>query len=127
MLRIALLTARSRPGTFLGALLAFFCSGVLAMAGGMLLQAALQTHPPVERYAGTTAVVTGRQVVGGENHVVLAERARLSSALVGRIAAVPGVRAAIGDISVPAQLGARSTEAHGWSSTRLTPYVLSAG
>jgi putative ABC transport system permease protein len=127
MLRVALLTARSRPGTFVGALLAFFCSGVLAMAGGMLLEAALQTHPPVERYAGTAAVVTGQQVVGGEDKVVLAERARVNAALATRIAGVPGVRAAIGDITVPAQLGGRSTEAHGWSSAQLTPYVLTAG
>jgi putative ABC transport system permease protein len=127
MLRIAILTARSRPGTFIGALLAFFCSGVLAMAGGMLLEAALQTKPPVERYAGAAAVVTGQQVVGGENHVVLAERARLDTALTAKAAAVPGVRAAIADVSVPAQLGTRATEAHGWSSARLTPFVLRAG
>ncbi len=34
---------------------------------------------------------------------------------------------AIGDVSVPAELGDRVTVAHGWSSTALTPYVLSAG
>jgi putative ABC transport system permease protein len=127
MLRTAILTARSRPSTFVGALLAFFCAGVLAMAGGMLLEAALRTHPPVERYSATAAVVTGQQVVGSEDKVVLAERARVNAGLATRIAAVPGVRTAIGDISVPAQLGGRSTEAHGWSSSRLTPYVLTAG
>src|SRR3954447_13806133 len=127
MLRIALLTARSRPGTFLGALLAFFAAGVLAMAGGMLLQAALSSHPPVERFAGTAAVVTGHQVVGTENKVVLAERARVNASLATRLAAVPGVRAAIADTSVPAQLGTHAAEAHGWSSARLTPYALTAG
>jgi putative ABC transport system permease protein len=127
MLRTAILTARSRPSTFVGALLAFFCAGVLAMAGGMLLEAALRTHPPVERYSATAAVVTGQQVVGSEDKVVLAERARVNAGLATRIAAVPGVRTAIGDISVPAQLGGRTTEAHGWSSSRLTPYVLTAG
>src|SRR5436190_14059480 len=115
MLRIAILTARSRPGTFIGALLAFFAAGILAMAGGMLLQAALRTHPPVERYSATAAVVTGQQVVGADHDVVLAERARVSTSLVTRLAAVPGVRAALGDVSVPAELGSRSTEAHGWS------------
>src|SRR3954468_21219322 len=127
MLRIALLTARSRPGTFLGALLAFFAAGVLAMAGGMLLQAALSTHPPVERFAGAAAVVTGHQVVGKEDKVVLAERARVNASLATRLAAVPGVRAAIADTSVPAHLGTHAAEAHGWSSARLTPYALSAG
>ena len=127
MLRLALQSARSRPGTFLGALLAFFCAGVLAMAGGMLLQAALTTEPPVERYAGADVVVTGQQAVGGEDKVVLPERARVSSALVDRLAGVPGVEAAIADVSVPALLGRRQTTAHGWASARLTPYVLTAG
>src|SRR5436190_15069754 len=127
MLRIAILTARSRPGTFVGALLAFIACGVLAMAGAMLLAAALRTHPPVERYAGTAAVVTGQQVVGADHDVVLAERARVSSSLADRLATVPGVRAAIGDVSVPAALGHTSAEAHGWASARLTPYVLTAG
>lgn len=40
---------------------------------------------------------------------------------------MPGVRAAIGDVSVAARLGSRSAEAHGWASAALTPYVLSAG
>src|SRR5689334_12462944 len=99
MLRLAILTARSRPGTFAGTLLAFFAAGVLAMAGGMLLEAALRTQPPVERYSGTVAVVTGHQIVGTDHDVVLAERARVDASLVARLAAVPGVRAAVGDVS----------------------------
>src|SRR3954452_10504621 len=113
MLRLALHSARTRPSTFLGTLLAFLAAGVLAMAGGMLLEAALRTHPPVERYAGAAAVVTGHQIVGADHDVALAERARVPSALIGRLAAVRGVRAAIGDRSVPARLGNRSAELHG--------------
>src|SRR4051794_940153 len=127
MFRLALHSARTRPSTFLGALLTFFVAGVLTMAGGMLLQAALATHPPVERYAGAAAVVTGHQIVGPDHDVALAERARVSSSLIGRLAGVPGVRSAIGDASVPARLGNRSTELHGWASARLTPFTLSAG
>jgi putative ABC transport system permease protein len=51
----------------------------------------------------------------------------VDAALAARLAAVPGVRAAIGDVSVPARLGGRATIAHGWSSASLTPYELSAG
>src|SRR4051794_10609871 len=127
MLRIAILTARNRVGIFAGALLAFFASAVLVMAGAMLLEAALPPPPPVERYAGAAAVVTGHQVVGADHDVVLGERARVSASLAERIAAVPGVRAAVGDTGVPATVGRRSTEAHGWSTARLTPYVLTAG
>ena len=74
----------------------------------MQLESMLRSHPPVERYAGAAAVVTGQQKVGADHDVLLSERARVSSALTARLAAVPGVRAAIGDVSVPARLGGRS-------------------
>ena len=127
MLRLALLSARGRFGAFTGALVALFAAAVLSMAWGMQLESILRTHSPVERFAGATAVVTGQQKAGADHDVLLGERARVSSALIARLAAVPGVRAAIGDVSVPALLGAKAAIAHGWSSAALTPYVLSAG
>jgi putative ABC transport system permease protein len=127
MFSVAVLTARKRLGTFAGSLLAFVASSVLVMAGGMLLQAALQTKPPVERYAAASAVVTGQQNVGADGDVVLGERARVSSSLVARLSAVTGVRQAIADISVPARVGGRPAMLHGWGSAPLTPYVLTAG
>lgn len=127
MLRLAILSSRGRLGTFTGALIALAASAVLAVAWGMQLESVLRAHPPVERYAAAAAVVTGQQKAGTDHDVFLGERARVSSALTARLAAVPRVRAAIGDVSVPARLGGRSTEAHGWSSAALTPYVLSAG
>src|SRR5450755_4691219 len=127
MLRLAALSARGRLGMFTGALAALFAAAVLSMAWGMQLESLLGTHPPVERYAGAAAVVTGQQNVGNQGDVLLGERARVSSALTARLAALPGVRAAIGDVSVPAGLGGRAVVAHGWSSAALTPYVLSAG
>src|SRR3954453_11462679 len=127
MLRLAILSARGRLATFTGAFVALVASSVLVMAGAMLLQGAIKTHPPVERYSGAAAVVTGQQVVGTEDRVVLGERARVDASLVSRVAAVPGVRSAIADVSVPAWLAGRPAVAHGWSSAALTPYVLSAG
>jgi putative ABC transport system permease protein len=97
------------------------------MAWGMQLESMLRTHPPVERYSGAAAVVAGQQNVGADHDVLLGERARVSAALTARLAAVPGVRAAIADVSVPARLGGTATLAHGWGSAALTPYVLSAG
>src|SRR3954454_9127275 len=126
MLRLALQSARGRLATFTGALVALIASSVLVMAGGMLVLGALNTHPPVERYSGAAAVVTGQQVVGKEDPVVLGERARVDSSLVSRVAAVPGVRRAIADVSVPTTLGSREAVAHGWSSAALTPYALAA-
>ena len=127
MLRLAILSARGRLGTFAGALIALFASAVLVMAGGMMLESALRTQPPVERYAAASAVVTGQQIVGADHDVPLGERARVSAGLAARLAAVGGVRAAIDDVSAPTQLDGRPTVAHGWSSAALTPYVLSAG
>src|SRR3954471_22333977 len=127
MLRLAILSSRGRLGTFAGALVALIASSALVMAGAMPLEAALRTQPPVERYAAAPAVVAGQQIVGPDHDVPLGERARVSSALVARLAAVPGVRAAIADVSAPARLGARDTVVHGWGSAALTPYVLSAG
>src|SRR3954468_18349869 len=127
MLRLALLGARGRLSTFTGAFVALAISAMLVEAGGIPLEAALRPHPPVERYAGATAVVTGQQIVGADHDVPLSERARVDSALAARLAAVPGVRAAIADVSVPARLGHRDTVAHGWSSAALTPYALSTG
>src|SRR5438105_11100308 len=111
MLRLAILSARGRLGTFTGALVALFASAVLVMAGAMMLESALRSHPPVERYTAAAAVVTGQQIVGTEHDVPLGERARVSSALVAQLAAVSGVRAAIADVAVPARLGGRSTVA----------------
>ncbi len=127
MLRLAIFSARGRLGTFTGALIAFVAASVLAMAWGMQLESMLRTHPPVERYAATAAVVTGQQNVGADHDVLLTERARVNAALVTRLAAVRGVRAAIGDVSVPARLGTRTTVVHEWTSAALTPYRLSAG
>src|SRR3954466_9217604 len=127
MLRLALLSGRGRTSTFIGALVALIAASVLTTAWGMQLESVLRGHAPVERYAGAAAVVTGQQIVGADHDVPLGERARVSSELASRLAAVPGVRAAIGDISVPVRLGARDAVAHGWGSARLTPYVLSAG
>jgi len=127
MLRMAILSARGRLGTFTGALLAFFAASVLATAWGMQLESILRTHAPVQRYAGAAAVVSAQQTVGADHGVLLGEQARVSATLTTRLAAVPGVRAAIGDVSVPARLGGAATVAHGWSSAALTPYVLIAG
>src|SRR4051812_5988878 len=127
MFRLALLSGRGRLGAFAGALVALIAASVLTTAWGMQLESVLRGHPPVERYAGAAAVVTGRQIVGPDHDVPLGERGRVGSSLASRLAAMPGVRAAIGDVSVPVRLGDRDAVAHGWGSSALTPYVLSAG
>src|SRR3954453_22552428 len=127
MLRLAILSGRGRLSAFAGAFVALFAASVLTTAWGMQLESVLRGHPPVERYAAAEAIVAGQQIVGADHDVPLTERARVSSALASRLASVPGVRAAIGDVSVPVRLGLRDAVAHGWGSARLTPYVLSGG
>jgi putative ABC transport system permease protein len=127
MLRLAFLNGRGRLATFTGALVALAASAVLTVAWGMQLESILRAEAPVERYAAAAAVVTGHQKVGADHDVVLRERARVSSDLVARLAATPGVGAAIGDVSVPVLVGNRPAVAHGWNSAALTPFVLSAG
>src|SRR4051795_9034537 len=112
MLRLAILSGRGRLGTFTGALVALIAASALTTAWGMQLESVLRGHPPVERYAGAAAVVTGQQIVGVDHDVPLTERARVRSALASRLAAVPGVRAAIGDVSVPVRLGGQASPAH---------------
>src|SRR3712207_9131577 len=116
MLRLAILTARGRLAAFTGALVALMAASVLTMAWGMQLEAVLRGDAPVERYAGAAAVVTGQQAVGADDDVLLTERARVSAALTARLAAVPGVKAAIGDVSGPVRLGGREAVAHGRGS-----------
>src|SRR5690242_6722938 len=88
MLRLAL-TARGRLAAFTGALVALIAASALSVAWGMQLEAVLRGHAPVERYACAAAVVAGRQSIGPDHDVLLTERARVSSALAGRLAAVP--------------------------------------
>src|SRR3954451_14360639 len=127
MLRLGILTARGRLAAFTGAFVALMAAAVLTMAWGMQLEAVLRGQPPVERYVGAAAVVAGQQTVGADHDVLLRERARVDADLTARLAAVPGVKAAIGDVSVPVHLGNRDAAAHGWASAALTPYVLTAG
>ena len=122
MLRLAILTARKRLGTFVGAFLALVGSAVLVMAGGMLLESALRSHAPVTRYAAAAAVVTGHQDVGPDHDVILGEPVRISSALVALVL-LPCRECARRSPTdaVPARLGAHDVQAHGWSSAQLAP------
>src|SRR3954470_13488814 len=110
MLRLAFQSLRGRKGPFAAAFVALSVAAALVMACGTLMQAGMGAQAPVERYAGTPFVVAGNQkatVNAGtqnEDSVALYERARLSTALVARLAAVPGVRSAIADTSTLAQL-----------------------
>ncbi len=110
-------------------------------------------HARVERYAGAAAVVAGDQttrytaeLMGGESHSAsaeLTERVRVPRSVLPRIAAVPGVRAAVADDAFPVAMSANATATragapaptstptpvygHSWQAAALAPFTLREG
>jgi putative ABC transport system permease protein len=128
MLHLALRMARHR----IAALLAIACAtlgGAAFITGiGVLGESGFRSHAPVARLAGADVVVSARQSYQskGDMAIALPERARVPGDLAGRLARLPGVTAAVGDLSFPAAVADRAvpagdprTAGHGWSSTGL--------
>src|SRR6266545_1993297 len=146
MFRIALRTLRFRKGGFAATFIALFFGASMVMACGGLLETGVRTDAPAERLAGAQLVITGDQTyhVPKKNPAdededsetaKLAERVRLDRGLVDAVRGVPGVAAAVGDISFPVSglrdghpVGTdRQALGHAWDSARLTPYSVVAG
>jgi putative ABC transport system permease protein len=135
MLRLALKTLRFRKGGFLALLTALFVGAVVVQGCGGLLETGIRAQVKAERLAAAPIVVTGSQGYPGENPVgnhteAMTERVLLDESLVDAVAGVPGVAAAVPDVSVPVtSLAGRPADAsaHGWSSAQLAPYELVAG
>ena len=136
MLRLALLGLSGRRSAFAGAAVALFLAAVLVTACGVLLASGVRSTPTPERYAGAPVIVAGNQTIEhrvskyDSENLLLPERVRVPSALADRLAAVPGVRRVVQDVSVRTQVlgphgavpgpGGHDTLAHGWSSAALT-------
>src|SRR4051812_12321986 len=142
MLRISLQTLRARRGTLAGAFVAIWLAVTLASATGLLMAAALGP-PGAGRLAATDAVVRADPALTigrGEDaeRIDVIPGPRVPSTTVERVAAVPGVARAVGDIAFPAGAfndrgqpvrGERADRliGHGWDSAALTPYHLTDG
>ncbi|EOD66961.1 ABC transporter permease, partial [Amycolatopsis vancoresmycina DSM 44592] len=140
MLTLAWQTIRSRLGGFAGAFLAVLCGTALMAACGILMESGLRAGVPTERYAAAAVVVGGTQSVRPPGADALSseqvgEQPSVPAALAGRIAAVPGVRAAVAEQSFPAQvvtrdgqvLGGRESLGHNWDAAVLAPFTLRGG
>ncbi|MFD8495599.1 FtsX-like permease family protein [Amycolatopsis sp. NPDC059657] len=145
MLSLAMKTLRARKGAFAAAFLTLLVASTLITACGLLLQTGIAGGVPTERYRGTDVVVTADQSFRTEKPKKerfepetpdspsdqLKERIRLDPALVAKIAAVPGVRSVVPDVSFPVTLGKQTPGApllgHGWDSAQLTPFELKSG
>ncbi|MEV7421730.1 FtsX-like permease family protein [Streptomyces sp. NPDC091212] len=143
-LSFAVRSIRARRAEFVASFLAVLGGAILVTACGVLLESGLFAGIAPQRYGTVPVVVGARQSVtapeddGPDAVEPLPERAMLPAGLVGKIAATPGVRGAVGEVSFPATIvtddgtvlsapGDGQTLGHGWGSARLTPFALRSG
>ncbi|MFE9174437.1 FtsX-like permease family protein [Streptomyces kebangsaanensis] len=109
---LARAAVRFRPASFAGSAVALLFASAIITACGVLLQTGVTAAGAPVRYAGTPVVVAAdpyarmTHTVGEEQvteRTPLPERARVDSRLAARIAARPGVAAAVADIGFPVQ------------------------
>ena len=139
MVRLAWRMLRAHPATIIATFVALWFAVVIVTACGAMLESGVRYHGPLQRYAATPVLVATTDITttdgSGDDQdseaTPLAERGYVDSSLVARIAAAPGVRAAISDISVPAQIiaatGTSGADVHPWSAAQLAPFALRAG
>ncbi|MFE1584295.1 FtsX-like permease family protein [Streptomyces sp. NPDC058737] len=136
MLDLALRMAAHRITALLAVACAVLGGAALITTTGVLAESGLRSQLPPGRLGGADVVVAAGQEFrpSGDLPLALPERATVPARLVDRLAALPGVTAAVGDIGFPAALvdgrgGITPVEedprtaGHGWSSTRLLAHA----
>ena len=127
MFRLALHTLRFRAGGFFASFVTLFFGGIIVMSCGGLMETGIRAAVPPQRLATAPIVVTANQAYP--------ERARLDAGLMSVVKTVPGVAAAVPDVSFPATplrdhqpvVDGGGSYGHGWASAQLAPYTLTAG
>ncbi|MFJ8937176.1 FtsX-like permease family protein [Streptomyces sp. NPDC102365] len=131
MLHLAVRMAGHRITALLAVACAVLGGAALITGTGVLAESGLRSQLPAGRLAGADVVVSTDQSFrpAGDLPIALPERGTVPAALVDRLAALPGVTAAVGDVSFPAAVldadgRVVPTEepraaGHGWSSTKL--------
>ncbi|MFI7390079.1 FtsX-like permease family protein [Streptomyces tendae] len=132
MLHLALRMAAHRITALLAVACAVLGGAALITTTGVLAESGLRSQLPPGRLGGADVVVAAGQEFhpSGDLPIALPERATVPGRLVDRLAALPGVTAAVADIGFPAALvdgrgrpvpvaQDPATAGHGWSSTRL--------
>ncbi|MFH8975060.1 FtsX-like permease family protein [Streptomyces sp. NPDC017890] len=132
MLHLAWRMAAHRITALLAVACAVLGGAALITTTGVLAESGLRSQLPPGRLGGADVVVAADQEFhpSGDLPIALPERATVPDRLVDRLAALPGVTAAVGDIGFPAALvDARGqvvasaedprTAGHGWSTTKL--------
>ncbi|MFD0309231.1 FtsX-like permease family protein [Streptomyces sp. NPDC127119] len=131
MLHLAVRMAGHRITALTAVACAVLGGAALITGTGVLAESGLRSQLPAGRLAGADVVVSTDQSFrpAGDLPIALPERGTVPASLVGRLAELPGVTAAVGDVSFPAAVvdadgrvvPAEEPRAagHGWSSTEL--------
>ncbi|GAA1623587.1 ABC transporter permease [Actinoplanes couchii] len=131
MIRLAWSTVRARRSGFVAAFLAVLCGSAVLTACGILLESSVRSVVPPDRYRAADLVIGAPQTLPLADDVDprFPERATLPASLAADVARLPGVRAAIGDVSVPVTVleSGAALSGHGWASTALGGYALVSG
>ncbi|WP_433263387.1 ABC transporter permease [Actinosynnema sp. CS-041913] len=135
MLDIAWQLVKARKLGFVGAFLAILCGTAVVAACGILMESGIRSGVPTERYAAASVVVGGNQVVRPEGGDFMAFQQvgtlpTVPNSLIGKVAAVPGVRKAVGESTFPARVvagGVLDALGHNWDAAALTPFTLRDG
>ncbi|WP_328464199.1 FtsX-like permease family protein [Streptomyces sp. NBC_00448] len=107
---LARASVRFRPASFVGTFVALLFAAAVVTACGTLLQTGLTAHVPPVRYAHVPVVVaadpqahitTGHGDNQDSDSEPLTDQPRLATSMAARIAARPGVAAAVPDIAFP--------------------------
>jgi putative ABC transport system permease protein len=142
MLGLGTRSLRTRAGSFIGTFVMVALTVTIVAAAAQIMATALGA-PGAGRFAAADAVVRADPAVklgqGEDVDKIDVRRSQLlPRAAVGRIAAVPGVRSAVGDVAFPLTVighddrplptrGDAPAHGHGWPSAALTPYRLAQG
>ncbi|MFF2188981.1 FtsX-like permease family protein [Streptomyces sp. NPDC058155] len=136
MLHIAVQMARHRISALLAVVCAVLGGAALITGTGVLTESGLRSELPPGRLGGADILVSADQTfrLGGPDlPIALPERGTVPGSLVERLAQLPGVTVAVGDVSFPVGvLDARGrvvpvgedprTTGHNWSSHRLLEF-----
>jgi putative ABC transport system permease protein len=140
MISLAFGLIRSHKAGLAGAFVAIMFGSAILTACGILLDSSARGGFPPERYAAASVVVGAPQslLVPQAGSQPYSERVPVPARWAAELARVPGVKTAVGDVSVPIGLisgsgrvlagtGGKPVLAHGWSSAVLGPFTISAG
>ncbi|GAA1880796.1 ABC transporter permease [Streptantibioticus ferralitis] len=131
MLRLAVHMVGYRISALIAVACAVLGGAALITGTGVLAESGLRSHLPAGRLGGADVVVAADQEYhpAGDLPIALPERRTVPARLVGELAGLPDVTAAVGDLGFPAALvdahgrvvpaGDPQAAGHGWSSTQL--------